>query len=130
MNSTASQKIASSMCARSVLSASLGSFIFFNKSELGSHFSSLSVLLCLIQIEIIGGAQAPPAPPPRFRRPWHCAFYEESTKLTGCVDFDTSMNIRYGATCEINTESQKFEISDILIYISINFYAGVMYSGE
>ena len=29
------------------------------------------------------------------------------------------MNIRYGATCEINTESQKFEISDILIYISI-----------
>ena len=29
------------------------------------------------------------------------------------------MNIRYGSTCEINTESQKFEISDILIYISI-----------
>ena len=29
------------------------------------------------------------------------------------------MNIRYGATCEINTESQKFEISDISIYISI-----------
>ena len=51
------------MCARSVLSASLGSFIFFNESELGSHFSSLSVLLCLIQTEIIGGAQAPPAPP-------------------------------------------------------------------
>ena len=49
----------------------------------------------------------------------HCAFCEESTKLTGCVDFDTSMNIRYGATCEIDTESQKFEISDILIYISI-----------
>ena len=55
-------EIASSMCTRSVLSASLGSFIFFNESELGSHFSSLSVLLCLIQIEIIGGAQAPPAP--------------------------------------------------------------------
>ena len=36
------------MCAKSVLSASLGFFIFFNKSELGSHFSSLSVLLCLI----------------------------------------------------------------------------------
>ena len=48
-------EIACSMCAKSVLSASLGSFIFFNKSELGSHFSSLSVLLCLIQIEIIGG---------------------------------------------------------------------------
>ena len=29
------------------------------------------------------------------------------------------MNIRYGVTCEINTESQKFEISDICIYISI-----------
>ena len=29
------------------------------------------------------------------------------------------MNIKYGATCEINAESQKFEISDILIYISI-----------
>ena len=29
------------------------------------------------------------------------------------------MNIRYGATCEINTESQKFDISDILIYIPI-----------
>ena len=23
----------------------------------------------------------------------HCAFCEESTKLRGCVDFDTSMNI-------------------------------------
>ena len=43
------------------------------------------------------------------------AFCEESTKLTGCVDFDPSMNIRYGATCEINAESQKFEISDILV---------------
>ena len=62
-------EIACSMCARSVLSASLGFFIFFNKSELGSHFSILSVLLCLIQIEIIGGAQASPAPPPHFRRP-------------------------------------------------------------
>ena len=29
------------------------------------------------------------------------------------------MNIRYGATCEINTDTQKFEISQILIYISI-----------
>ena len=37
-----------SMCARSVMSASLGSFIFFNKSELGSQFSSLSVLLWLV----------------------------------------------------------------------------------
>ena len=50
------------MCARSILSASLGSFILFNKAKLGSHFTSLSVLLCLIQIEIIGGAQAPPLP--------------------------------------------------------------------
>ena len=56
------------MCARSVLSASLGSFIFFNKSELGSQFSSLSVLLCLIQIEIIGGGLKPPQPL-SFRRP-------------------------------------------------------------
>ena len=32
---------------------SLGSFIFFNKSELRSHFSNLSILLFLIQIEII-----------------------------------------------------------------------------
>ena len=45
----------------------------------------------------------------------HCAFCEESPKLTGCVDIDTSMNIRYRATCEIDTESEKFEISDILI---------------
>ena len=29
------------------------------------------------------------------------------------------MNIRYGATCEINTESKKLEISDILIEISV-----------
>ena len=29
------------------------------------------------------------------------------------------MNIRYGGISEINTGSQKFEISDILIYISI-----------
>ena len=41
--------IACSMCARSVLNASLGSFIFFNKSESGSHFYTLSVLLCLIR---------------------------------------------------------------------------------
>ena len=57
-------EIACSMCARSVLSASLGSFIFFNKSELGSHFSSLSTLLCLIHIEILGGSSSPPPPPP------------------------------------------------------------------
>ena len=50
------------MCARSILSASLGSFIFFNESELGSHFSSLSVLLCLIQREIIGGGGLKPPP--------------------------------------------------------------------
>ena len=57
-------EIACSMCARSVLSASLGSFNFFNESELGSHFSSLSVLLCLIQIQIIGGGgSSPPSPP-------------------------------------------------------------------
>ena len=43
-------EIVCSMCARSILSASVGSFIFFNKSKLGSHFTSLSVLLCLIQI--------------------------------------------------------------------------------
>ena len=49
------------MCAKSLLSASLGSFIFFNKSELGSYISSLSVLPCLIQIEII--VQAPPPSP-------------------------------------------------------------------
>ena len=60
---TSESKIACSMCARSVLSVSLAYFIFFNESELGLYFSSLSVLLCLIQIEIIGGAQAPPAPP-------------------------------------------------------------------
>ena len=29
------------------------------------------------------------------------------------------MNIRYGAICEINAESQMIRISDILIYISI-----------
>ena len=44
---------------------------------------------------------------------------EESTKLTGCVNFDASMNIRYRGISEINTESQKVEISDIFIYISI-----------
>ena len=48
-------EIACSVCARRILSTSLGPFIFFNKSKLGSHFTSLSVLLCLIQIEIIGG---------------------------------------------------------------------------
>ena len=58
------------MCARSILSASLGSFIFFNKSKLGSHFTSLSVLLFLIQMEIIGGLKPPLSPSPPFRRPW------------------------------------------------------------
>ena len=38
-----------------------------------------------------------------------------STILTECVEFYTSMNIRYGAICEINAESQKITISDILI---------------
>jgi hypothetical protein len=32
----------------------------------------------------------------------YCAFCEETTILTGCVDFDTIMNIRYGGICEIN----------------------------
>ena len=58
--SVSESEIACCMCVRSMLSASLGSFIFFNKSKLGSHFTGLSVLLCLIQIEIIGEAQAPP----------------------------------------------------------------------
>ena len=43
------------------------------------------------------------------------AFCEESTILTGCVDFYTSMNIRYKGICEIKLESQKNRISDILI---------------
>ena len=51
------------MCARKILSASLGSLILLNKSKLGSHFTSLSVLLCLMQIEIIRGAA--PSPPPQ-----------------------------------------------------------------
>ena len=33
------------------------------------------------------------------------AFCEESTILTGCADFYTSMNIRYRGICEINPES-------------------------
>ena len=36
----------------------------YYKSELGLHFSSLNVLLWLVQIEIIGGAEAPPPPRP------------------------------------------------------------------
>ena len=64
-------EIACSMCARSLLSASLGSFIFFNKSELDSHFSSLSVLLCLIQIRNYWGGGLKPPQSPRFRRPCH-----------------------------------------------------------
>ena len=43
------------------------------------------------------------------------AFCEESTILTGCVDFYTSTNIRYRGICEINSESQKIITSDILI---------------
>ena len=42
-------------------------------------------------------------------------FVKKCTKLTGCVHFDTSMNIRYAGICEINTESQKYKISDILM---------------
>jgi hypothetical protein len=44
----------------------------------------------------------------------YSAVSEESTILTGCVDFDTSMNIRYGGICD-NANSQKFGISDILL---------------
>ena len=40
-------------------------------------------------------------------------------KLTGYVEFDKSINIRYAAIFEIDTESQKFQIFVILIYISI-----------
>jgi hypothetical protein len=39
----------------------------------------------------------------------YCAFCEESTILTGCVDFDTSMNIRCRDICEINAISQRRE---------------------
>ena len=47
------------------------------------------------------------------------AFCEESTILTECVDVCRSMNIKYGAICEINAESQKIRIFDIIIQISI-----------
>jgi hypothetical protein len=47
----------------------------------------------------------------------NCAVSEESTILTVfyyvCLDFDTSMNIRYGGICEINADiliAKKFEI--------------------
>ena len=40
----------------------------------------------------------------------HCVFCEESAKMTGCVDLDTSMSIRYGGIFEINAESNKFLI--------------------
>ena len=43
------------------------------------------------------------------------AFCEESTTLTECIDVYTSMNIKYGAICQINAESKKIKISDILI---------------
>ena len=54
------------MCARSILSVSLGSFIFFNKSKVGSHFTRLSVLLCVMQIELLGGHKPTPQPLPAF----------------------------------------------------------------
>ena len=47
------------------------------------------------------------------------AFCEESTILTECVYFYTSMNIRCGAIGKINAESPKIAISDNLIKISI-----------
>ena len=75
-------EIACSMCARSVLSARLGSFIFFNESELGSHFSSLSVLLCLIQIEIIGGELKPPPPSPPLPTALICMYLYYTGKVT------------------------------------------------
>ena len=37
------------------------------------------------------------------------AFCEESTILTVFVNFYTSMNIRFGAICEINLQRQKIE---------------------
>ena len=37
------------------------------------------------------------------------AFCEESTILTECVEFRMSMNIRYGAICEMNVENQNLE---------------------
>ena len=77
-------EIACSMCARSILSASLGSFIFFNKSELGSHFSSLSVLLCLIQIEIIGAV--PPLPTALYQ--YICDIREGKSLGDECTQFD------------------------------------------
>ena len=44
---------------------------------------------------------------------------EESTILKECVDFCTSINIKYGAICEINAENQKIRVSDILMWTSI-----------
>ena len=38
--------------------------------------------------------------------------------MTGCVDFDASMSIRYESICETNAESQKFEIAKISVKIS------------
>ena len=52
----------------------------------------------------------------------HCSFCKESTKITGWVHFDTSMNIRYAGMCEINAESQKVKISDILRRLNTVFY--------
>ena len=51
----------------------------------------------------------------------NCAFCEENTMLTGSVDLYISMNIKYGAICENNAESQKMRISDILIQIYITY---------
>ena len=47
------------------------------------------------------------------------AFCEENTMLTESVDLYISMNIKYGAICENNSESQKMRISDILMQIYI-----------
>ena len=37
------------------------------------------------------------------------AFCEESTILTGCEDFCRSMNIRYGAICDLTLKAKKIE---------------------
>ena len=43
------------------------------------------------------------------------AFCDESTILTECIEFYTSVNIRYEGMGEINPESKKNGISDISI---------------
>ena len=44
--------------------------------------------------------------------------FVKSVKLAGGIDFDTSMTIRYGGICEINTKRRNLKF-DILIQISI-----------